>query len=74
MSDVITSEIAGVVWQVRAAVGADVEAGDVLILLESMKLEIPVLAPEAGSVVELLVAAGDQVEEGQPLAVVGRRA
>jgi biotin carboxyl carrier protein len=70
---VVAAEIAGSVWQVSAAVGAEVEAGEVLVVLESMKLEIPVVTDEAGTVTELLVAEGDAVEEGQALAVVSPR-
>jgi biotin carboxyl carrier protein len=73
MSHVVTSEIAGSVWQLCTAVGADVEAGEVLVVLESMKLEIPVVAEEGGTVQEVLVAEGASVEEGQALVVVSPR-
>lgn len=66
----IHSEVTGNVWKVQVAVGAKVEAGDVLLVLESMKMEIPVEAPAAGTVAELLVREQDGVAEDQPLAVL----
>lgn len=55
------------VWKVEVAVGQTVAADDDLVILESMKMEIPVAAPEAGTVTAIHVAAGDQVTEGQAL-------
>ncbi len=66
----IESEVAGNVWKVEAKAGDQVAEGDVLIILESMKMEIPVESPVAGTVAEILVAPEDQVEEDQLLAVV----
>ena len=57
----------GVVSQVRTTVGAAVAAGDVLLVVESMKMEIPVESPVAGTVAELLVAEGDAVAEDDPV-------
>jgi len=51
-------------------VGQQVAEGDELVVLESMKMEIPVVAPEAGTVSQLLVGAGDPVQEGALLAVI----
>lgn len=59
---------------VRAVVGDRVSAGDTLLVVESMKMEIPILAPAAGTVVALDVAVGDIVSEGDVLAVVDDRA
>lgn len=67
---VINSEITGTVFKIETAIGAAVASGDVLIVLESMKMEIPVEAPAAGKVVEILVAEGDAIAEGQALATV----
>ena len=66
MADIkVVSEVAGSIWQVLVAAGDKVEADTPLILVESMKMEIPVLAPGAGMVTEILVAVGDLVTEGQ---------
>jgi acetyl-CoA carboxylase biotin carboxyl carrier protein len=65
----IRSEITGTVWKIVAQPGAALEADDTIMILESMKMEIPVLAPEAGRLVELLVAEGAPVREGQEVAV-----
>ena len=61
----IETEVAGKVWKIETAVGQSVAADDTLILIESMKMEIPVAAPRAGTIVEILVAEGDVVVEGQ---------
>ena len=66
----IESEVTGNVWKVAVEAGASVDAGDVLMILESMKMEIPVEAPEAGTVAELRVAEEDAVEEDQVVAVL----
>jgi len=58
------------VWSVRCEVGATVEAGDVLLVLESMKMEIAISAPAAGTIAEILVGEGDTVEEDQALIVI----
>src|SRR5262249_48743724 len=65
----VSAEIAGNVWKIETRVGADVEAEDVLLILESMKMEIPVEAPCAGRIAELRVAEGDSIEEGAILLV-----
>ena len=66
----IQSEVTGNVWKVQVAAGASVEAGDVLLVLESMKMEIPVEAPAAGTVTEMLVEEKDAVTENQLIAVL----
>ena len=66
----IESEVTGSVWQVLMAPGTQVAEGDVIMILESMKMEIPVESPVAGTLVEILVQPEDQVEEDQVLAVV----
>jgi acetyl-CoA carboxylase biotin carboxyl carrier protein len=65
----IRSEITGTVWKIVAQAGDALAADDTIMILESMKMEIPVVAPEAGRVVELLVAEGAPVREGQEVAV-----
>lgn len=66
----IKSEITGTVWQVKAREGDRVEAGDTLIVIESMKMEIPVITEDAGTVREILVKEKDPVAEGQVVAVL----
>jgi acetyl-CoA carboxylase biotin carboxyl carrier protein len=66
----VEAEVTGSVWKIEVAVGDDVAAGDVLIVLESMKMEIPLESPIAGRIAELLVRVEDAVEEGQILVVV----
>ena len=55
----VRSEIAGSVWKIEVAIGDKVAEDDPLIVLESMKMEIPLLAPRGGVVREILVAEGD---------------
>lgn len=64
----IKSEVSGKVWQLEAAVGATLNEDDSIMILESMKVEIPVSSPRKGVLREILVAEGDLVKEGQVLA------
>ncbi|MDX9679092.1 urea carboxylase [Pseudomonas zeae] len=66
----VDSHIAGNLWQVQVEAGSRVEAGDVLVILESMKMEIPVLAPLAGVVREIRVQPGSAVRAGQRVVVL----
>jgi acetyl-CoA carboxylase biotin carboxyl carrier protein len=66
----VETEVAGSVWKIEAVQGSAVEEGDVLVILESMKMEIPVEAPEAGTLVELKVEASQAVAEGDVIAVI----
>ena len=59
----VESEVAGSVWKIEVAVGDQVAKGDVLMILESMKMEIPVESPAAGEVEEIRVRLEDQVSE-----------
>ncbi len=61
------ADVGGTVWKLEVGVGQAVAEGDTLLILESMKMEIPVMAPCAGTVAALLVAEGELVEEDQPL-------
>ncbi|GAA5233245.1 acetyl-CoA carboxylase biotin carboxyl carrier protein subunit [Verticiella sediminum] len=63
----VQSEVAGSVWKVLVSVGQQVGPEDELVILESMKMEIPVQAGAAGVVDEILVAEQDAVAEGQVL-------
>ena len=67
----VRAEMVAKVWKVVAAEGQQVDAGDTLVILESMKMEIPVLAEEPGTVSKLHVAEGDVVQEGDLIAVLG---
>jgi biotin carboxyl carrier protein len=66
----VRAEITANVWQVRTEVGARVAEGDELVILESMKMEIPVTAPLDGTVTELRVVPEDKVQEGDVVAVL----
>jgi biotin carboxyl carrier protein len=66
----IRCEVAGKVVRIEAQAGARVAADDTLLLIECMKMEIPVPAPAAGVLERLLVAEGDAVEEGQHVATL----
>ena len=66
----VDSHIAGNLWQVQVEVGSRVAAGDVLVILESMKMEIPVLAPTAGVVQDIRVQPGSAVRAGQRVVVL----
>ena len=67
----IRAEMAATVWKVVAREGDVVGPEDVLVILESMKMEIPVVAEAAGTVTSLPVAEGALVQEGDLLAVIG---
>jgi acetyl-CoA carboxylase biotin carboxyl carrier protein len=66
----IRAEMVANVWKVVAAPGDAVADGDTMVILESMKMEIPVLAEEAGTVTKMAVAEGDVVQEGDLIAVI----
>ena len=70
MKEIVESEIAGAVRKIVARPGTELEEDEPIMILESMKMEIPVLMPEDGRVEKLLVAEGDTVREGQPLAEI----
>ena len=70
MPEQIKAHITGVVFQVPAKPGDRVGAGDPVIVLESMKMEIPVEAPRAGVVREITVQEGQTVQEGDTVAVL----
>ena len=66
----VESEVQGSVWKVEVEVGETVAEGDVIMILESMKMEIPVEAPASGKLVELRVSPEEQVAEDQVIAVI----
>jgi acetyl-CoA carboxylase biotin carboxyl carrier protein len=66
----VRAEMVANVWKVVAAEGDAVADGDILVILESMKMEIPVLAEDSGTLTRLAVAEGDVVQEGDLIAVI----
>jgi acetyl-CoA carboxylase biotin carboxyl carrier protein len=66
----VRAEMVANVWKVVVAEGDQVEDGDTLVILESMKMEIPVIAEDSGTVAQLKVAEGDVVQEGHLIAVI----
>jgi acetyl-CoA carboxylase biotin carboxyl carrier protein len=66
----IEAHITGTVWKVEVAVGDVIEEGDTVVVLESMKMEMPVEAEDEGTVKEILVQEGQSVSEGDPLVVL----
>jgi len=67
----VRSVVQGRVVDIVAAIGTSVEAGDDLVIVESMKMEVPIQAPQDGSVTEVRVGIDDAVEEGTVLVVLG---
>ena len=70
MPQEVRAEMVANVWKVVVAAGEVVAEGDTLVILESMKMEIPVLADSAGTIAEVAVAEGDVVQEGDVLVVI----
>lgn len=66
----VVSDIAGKVWKIEAAAGTKVAQEDTILILESMKMEIPVNAPRAGTVVEIYFNEGEVVGEGEVVAII----
>ena len=70
MAEDVRAEIVASVLEVVVNEGDQIGKGDIVVLLESMKMEIPVLAPCSGRIAELLVGEGDDIAEGQDVAIV----
>jgi len=66
----VEAHITGTVWKIECEVGDDVEEGDTVVILESMKMEMPVEAEDEGTVKEILVSEGQSVSEGDTLVVL----
>jgi acetyl-CoA carboxylase biotin carboxyl carrier protein len=66
----VYAHITGTVWKIEVQAGANVNEGDVLVILESMKMEMPVEAPASGMVREILVSEGQPIAEGAVIAVL----
>jgi biotin carboxyl carrier protein len=71
MAEEIRAEMVANVWKVVVAEGDTVADGDTLVILESMKMEIPVLTESAGTVTQLAVSEGDVIQEGDLIATIG---
>lgn len=72
MSVEVKSQMTGSVWKVVVAVGQQVKEDEELIILESMKMEIPIIAPEKGVIKEILVNESDFVSEGDVVIILGK--
>ena len=70
MATDVKAHITGTVWKIEAGPGTKVNEGDTVIILESMKMEMPVEAPCAGTVKEVKIKEGEPVDEGKVLAVI----
>jgi acetyl-CoA carboxylase biotin carboxyl carrier protein len=66
----VKAELVGSLWKIVTEVGQEVEEDDTLMILESMKMEIPITSPITGTVKAILVREGDIVQEGQTVAIV----
>jgi acetyl-CoA carboxylase biotin carboxyl carrier protein len=66
----VEAHITGTVWKIEVAVGDSIEEGDTVVILESMKMEMPVEAEDPGVVKEIIVAEGQSVSEGDTLVVL----
>ena len=71
MSSNVEAHITGTVWKVEVSVGDQVDEGDTLVILESMKMEMPVEAEDPGTVTEIRCEEGQSVQEGDVLVVLG---
>ncbi len=71
MAEEVRAEMVANVWKVVAAEGDEVADGDTLVILESMKMEIPVIAESAGKITKLVVTEGQVVQEGDLIAEIG---
>jgi biotin carboxyl carrier protein len=66
----VKAELVGNLWKIVTEVGQQVAEDDTIMILESMKMEIPIVAPAAGTIKEFLVKEGDVVQEGQTVAII----
>jgi len=66
----VEAQVAGKIWKVPSTVGQDLQPGDSIVILESMKMEIPVVAPSKGRITSINVSEGDAVEVGDLIATM----
>jgi acetyl-CoA carboxylase biotin carboxyl carrier protein len=70
MATDVEAQIAGSLWKIERAVGDTIQEEEVIMIIESMKMEIPVEAPCDGTIAQICVSEGDSIEEGTVLAVI----
>lgn len=70
MANVVESPVVGTVWKIQVALGESVAEGDAIMILESMKMEIPVEVEASGTITAINVEEGDAVAEGDSLAAI----
>jgi len=68
----LKAEVTGSIWKIETTIGQTLEQEDTVLIIESMKMEIPLVAEDGGTLVEICVSEGDSVSEGQVLAVIER--
>ena len=66
----VEANITGTVWKIEVSIGDAIEEGDTVVILESMKMEMPIEAEDAGTVAEIRVEEGQSVQEGDVLVVL----
>ena len=66
----VEANITGTVWKIEVAVGDEITEGDVVVIMESMKMEMPIESEDDGTVAEILVTEGQSVQEGDVLVVL----
>jgi acetyl-CoA carboxylase biotin carboxyl carrier protein len=68
----LKTEVTGSVWKIETTVGQTLDQEHIVLIIESMKMEIPLVAEDGGTLVEICVSEGDSVSEGQVLAIIER--
>lgn len=68
----LKAEVTGSVWKIETTIGQTLEQEHTILIIESMKMEIPLVAEDGGTLIELCVNEGDSVSEGQVLAIIDR--
>ena len=71
MMEVVKASMAGTVWKIVVAEGDQVTAGQDVVILESMKMEIPIVAEESGVVTKIIASEGDFINEDEPILEIG---
>lgn len=68
----LKAEVTGSIWKIETTIGQTLEQEHTVLIIESMKMEIPLVAEDGGTLIELCVNEGDSVSEGQVLAIIER--